>query len=125
MNLHLRIHLSTGRLGILLVLPALLVAACGDTGDTGDAEAEARIELGRSVFTELAQPTCATCHALEDAGATSRVGPNLDELRPDMQRVVAAVTNGVGIMPAQENTLTEEQIQAVAYYVARVTGSVD
>jgi cytochrome c6 len=100
----------------------LVVSACGETAEP---EADPRLALGRQVFTELSQPTCAVCHTLEDAGASGQIGPNLDQLKPDAQRVAAAVTNGVGVMPAQEDNLTDEQIQAVAYYVAQVTGRAD
>ena len=96
---------------------ALLLAACG-----GDEEADARTRLGRAVFTDQARPRCTLCHTLRDAGATARVGPDLDRLRPDSARVVAAVTHGVGVMPAQGENLTPEQIGAVAAYVARVAG---
>jgi len=36
--------------------------------------------------------------------------------------VVNAVTGGVGTMPAFDESLSAEQIQAVAAYVATVTG---
>ncbi|GIX27934.1 MAG: hypothetical protein KatS3mg123_1815 [Burkholderiales bacterium] len=66
---------------------------------------------------------CAVCHTLRDAGASAEIGPNLDELKPDAQRVAAAVKNGIGIMPAFGGSLTQEQIQAVAFYVARASGA--
>jgi cytochrome c6 len=78
--------------------------------------------LGRKVFTEVAQPPCALCHALEAAGATGTIGPSLDELKPDRQRVVDMVKQGAGAMPAFEGKLTAEQIDAVAAYVAKATG---
>lgn len=49
------------------------------------------------------------------------VGPNLDELKPDAERVNTAVTNGIGPMPANE-ILTDEEIEAVALYVSTVAG---
>lgn len=82
-------------------------------------------DLGRKVFLEIAQPTCATCHALEDAGSAGSIGPSLDELKPDAARVEAAVRNGLGVMPAFEGKLTDEQIKAVATYVARATGAAE
>ena len=106
----------------LTLVLALALSACGSDADPA---AEARIALGRQVFTEVSQPTCATCHTLADAGTAGKVGPNLDQLRPDSQRVATAVTNGVGIMPAQRDQLSAEQIAAVAAYVARVTGGAD
>ncbi|HET8850082.1 MAG TPA: cytochrome c [Marinobacter sp.] len=86
---------------------------------TGAALADS--DVGRNVFLEQAQPSCAVCHTLEDAGAAGNIGPNLDELKPTREQVVNAVTGGVGIMPAFEESLSEEQIQAVAEYIVRVT----
>ncbi len=79
-------------------------------------------DLGREVFTEIAQPPCALCHTLEAAGATGTVGPSLDELRPERQRVITTVRDGIGVMPSFEGTLTAEQIEAVADFVAGATG---
>lgn len=79
-------------------------------------------ELGKQVFLEAAQPPCALCHTLADAEAVGEVGPILDELKPDAERVKAAVVNGIGVMPAYGEILTEEQIEAVAHYVATAVG---
>lgn len=81
------------------------------------------LALGKKVFTELAEPQCMICHTLEDAGAEGKIGPVLDELKPTKQRVRMAVTGGVGAMPSFEEILTKEQIDAVAAYVANVTGA--
>ncbi len=78
--------------------------------------------LGRRVFTELAQPSCGLCHTLQDAGTTGQIGPDLDTLKPKPEQVAAAVRGGVGIMPAFAESLSEEEINAVARYVAGVTG---
>jgi sulfite dehydrogenase len=86
------------------------------------AAAAADAELGRKVFLELAKPPCATCHTLADAGSSGPIGPVLDELKPDAQRVEAAVRNGLGVMPAYEGSLSDEQIEAVAAYVAKASG---
>ena len=80
-------------------------------------------EAGRTIFNEAAQPQCALCHVLADADAEGKVGPNLDELKPDVDQVRAAVTSGVGVMPAFEGTLSEEEIETVSAYVAEVAGS--
>jgi cytochrome c6 len=107
---------------VLLTVLTLSVAACGGSTDT---EAESRLDAGRVVFTTLSQPKCVLCHTLEDAGASGNVGPNLDRLKPNVQMVVTAVTSGVGAMPPQGDHLTGEQIRAVAFYVAQVTGGAD
>ena len=75
------------------------------------------------MFTAQSLPRCTLCHTLRDAGAAGKVGPDLDRLHPDSARVARAVTGGIGIMPAQGDNLTAEQIGAVAAYVAGVAGA--
>ncbi|SEA76166.1 c-type cytochrome [Rubrimonas cliftonensis] len=77
---------------------------------------------GRRLFVEGTEPACAICHSLADAGAEGEIGPSLDELRPDAARVARAVRGGVGVMPAFQETLSEDQIAAIAAYVARAAG---
>ena len=71
---------------------------------------------GKEVF--LGAGNCAACHMLSDAGSNAMVGPNLNEIRPDIQRTLMAVKNGIGVMPAMEGILSEEEIEAVAHYVS-------
>ena len=72
-------------------------------------------EKGRKIFLE--QGTCASCHTLNDAGSEANIGPNLNEIRPDLNRVIIAVTNGIGVMPSFEGILTADEINSVAHYV--------
>jgi len=71
---------------------------------------------GKSVF---ASAGCAACHALAAAGAKGNVGPNLDDAKPDAERVSDVVTNGKGAMPPYRDRLTDTQIRDVAAYVAQ------
>ena len=73
---------------------------------------------GKDIFTA----NCGSCHTLKDAGTSGNVGPNLDQLRPDLARVQRQVINGGGAMPAFKGTLTAAQIAAVAKYVSSVAG---
>jgi sulfite dehydrogenase len=57
---------------------------------------------------------------LADAGATAAIGPSLDELKPDAERVIKAIKNGIGQMPAYGN-LTTQQIESIARYVESAT----
>ena len=82
--------------------------------------ADANVEAGRLLFTKEAKPACAICHTLADAGAAGEIGPSLDELKPDQARVLKALKTGIGQMPAF-TTLTDEQMQILASYVAQVT----
>jgi sulfite dehydrogenase len=78
-------------------------------------------EAGKQLFVKEAMPPCAICHVLADAGASGAVGPSLDELKPDVPRVVKAVKGGFGAMPPYPQ-LSEEQVQALARYVAHASG---
>ena len=74
---------------------------------------------GREIFLE--QGTCASCHSLSDASSEANIGPNLDEIRPDFNRIIMAVTNGIGVMPSFVGILSEEEINAVSHYVYKAT----
>ena len=74
------------------------------------------LDLGKNIFLE--KGNCAACHALNDAGSSSDIGPNLNLIKPDVGRVVIAVTNGIGVMPAYEGILSSKEIEAVATYVS-------
>ena len=75
--------------------------------------------LGKDIF--LNSGNCATCHSLQDAGSIANVGPNLNEIRPDIGRVINSVINGIGVMPAQLGILSDKEINAVAYYVSEAS----
>jgi sulfite dehydrogenase len=91
---------------------ALLLAALAAAGVQAQ-------EDGRKLFNTVT-PACALCHTLKDAGATGAVGPSLDELKPDRQRVIQALRTGIGQMPAFTH-LSEAQIQALGKYVEEAT----
>ena len=69
---------------------------------------------GKHVF---ATAGCTGCHTLKAAGATGTVGPNLDQLKPPLARIVTQVENGGKIMPAFKGKLSPKQIQDVAAFV--------
>ena len=73
-------------------------------------------DMGKTIF--LGQGNCASCHTLADAKSSGQIGPNLNQIKPDIMRVMSAVTNGIGVMPPYEDQLTLEEIQAVAHYVS-------
>ena len=71
---------------------------------------------GKEVFLEAGN--CAACHSLSDAGSIAEIGPNLNQIRPQVQTILMAVRNGIGVMPAMEGILSDEEIEAVAHYVS-------
>jgi uncharacterized membrane protein len=70
---------------------------------------------GKQVF---ASAGCGACHTLADAGASGTVGPSLDAAKPSAELVAERVRNGQGAMPAFAGTLSDDDIAAVAAYVA-------
>ena len=79
-------------------------------------KSDEKYDKGKIIF--LKQGNCAACHTLLDAGSDGNIGPNLNEVRPDIMRIIAAVTNGIGVMPAYQGELSPEEIEAVAHYVS-------
>ena len=74
------------------------------------------LELGKIIFLE--QGNCATCHTLADAKSNGNIGPNLNQIKPDIARVIDTVTNGIGVMPPYKDLLSTQEIEAVAHYVS-------
>jgi mono/diheme cytochrome c family protein len=118
---------------VLLVLPlALLLAGCGGkvvspTPETvvgtlpeptettaaptlpeGDATA------GKSIFVSSG---CGACHTMAAANATGTVGPNLDDLKAELDAIEEQVVNGGGGMPPFKGNLSDQQIADVSQYV--------
>ena len=83
---------------------------------------DAVLQRGKALFLTEATPACAICHTLADAGAAGTIGPDLDELDPDIGRVKQALKDGVGAMPSFAETLSESDMDAVAAYVVHATG---
>ena len=77
--------------------------------------ADEKMDLGLEVYINKAQ--CGSCHSLKAADSNGEIGPNLDVLKPQIDQIIYTVTNGIGVMPAWEGILTNEEIEAVAYYV--------
>lgn len=105
------------RFAIATVLAAAL-AGCGSSKHSGSSSANA--QSGAQIFTTAG---CSGCHTLAAAKASGQVGPNLDNLKPSAAMVRHQVTNGGGGMPSFKSTLSAQQIDAVAAYVARVAGA--
>ena len=74
---------------------------------------------------ELFGQRCKQCHTLAAANANAKIGPNLDQLRPEKGLVLDAIKNGRargnGQMPAQ--IVEGEDAEAVAQFVAVAVGN--
>lgn len=123
----------------LLLVPLVLatgaLAACSTTGEDDDttqneaadearttpapADAEQPLtpaqERGRDLFVQ----SCGSCHTLDAAGTQGAIGPNLDELQADRERVLRAIDRGgtgSGSMPP--DLYTGKDAEDVADFVA-------
>ena len=96
---------------------AYVAAVAGQAG--GEAKPPSALgNDGKTIF----QSQCASCHTLKAANASGTIGPNLDQLKPDAARAQHQVEVGGGVMPAFKGKLTDQQIQAVAKFVADSAG---
>lgn len=118
--------------GALAVLGATAVAA--GCGTVGIPDASADKSRGKTLFSQK----CASCHTLADAGATGKIGPNLDSafertrtdglgeatvrqvVRGQIAYPVVAPSTGAPGMP--RDLVTGDDADAVAAYVASVAG---
>ena len=69
---------------------------------------------GKALFTD----SCGGCHTLEDAGTSGTTGPDLTGTPLDAAAVAEIVRSGQGVMPSFEGDLSDDEISAVADYVA-------
>jgi mono/diheme cytochrome c family protein len=90
----------------------------GGTTSTGGGGTQQASAQGKQIFTQQ----CGACHTLKDAGTNGQVGPNLDDVKPDLPTAQRQVTNGGGGMPPFKGTLNPAQIKAVSQYVSSVAG---
>jgi mono/diheme cytochrome c family protein len=74
---------------------------------------------GRDLFAS----NCGSCHTLEAAGTSGEIGPNLDDLKPDAARVLAAIeTGGTGSGQMPRDLVQGQQAERVAQFVAANAG---
>jgi len=106
------------RLSLAALLVAFVAGCGGSGGSGGDSNAPATSSGGEKLFTD----NCSTCHTLAAAGASGKVGPNLDQLRPGPDLVTRQVNSGGGAMPSFKGKLTDDQIKQIADYVSASAG---
>lgn len=123
---------------LALCLSTGVLAACGgdDGGDDGGSAAPTPAATTPAETTEtsggddsaaaeqrFASLGCASCHTLAAADASGQTGPNLDETKPDADRVESKVRSGGGGMPSfGEDRISDEELAELADYVSSVAG---
>jgi mono/diheme cytochrome c family protein len=84
------------------------------TDEKAEEKAEGDAKNGKGLFVT----SCGACHALADAGTSGAVGPKIDGLGWDYEKVLTQIKNGKGAMPP--NTATGSDAEDIAAYVAEV-----
>ncbi len=102
-----------------LAFLALAMSGCGG-GGSSDGDSDGGGSPGAKIF---ADSGCAGCHTMAAAEATGTVGPNLDETKPNKERVAQQVRTGGNGMPAFADKLSAAEIDQVAGFVATAAGT--
>lgn len=129
-------HLYTQRLAYAVTAVCLTAAvvfgaiASRTEPGTGDRitqvlELETDVDDGAAVYTDVAEPSCASCHTLAAADAESDRATDLDQVQPDARRVVVSlVTDGIEAHAERgyRSLLSDQQVADVAAFVAERAG---
>lgn len=114
---------AVGGASIVAALVIVLTAFAADKGG------ERRVEGGQPVTSPNEQAAnlfatkCGSCHTLAATKSTGQVGPDLDQLKPDARRVLAAIRiggTGSGTMP--KDVVVGGDADQIADFVARNAG---
>lgn len=83
---------------------------------TTESSVAADVDTGLAIYTA----NCLACHG--DQGANGHNGPNLQtsKFADEHENVVDRITNGGTSMPSFKDTLSQEEIEAVAKYVSEI-----
>jgi len=101
--------------------PTIKTQAASKTAGAAPQQTQAAAPAGPDGKT-LFVSNCAGCHTLKAAGTSGNVGPNLDNLKPNLATVQKQVTNGGGGMPPFKGTLSPAEIKAIAQFVSSNAG---
>ena len=87
----------------------------GPSGEGAASQPRGDLTAGRDTFLIGTEPRCGDCHTLADAGTTSKIGPNLDEVKPTFQQVIDAMNTGPGAMPKFDDVGIDAKENIAAY----------
>jgi len=98
---------------VLVLLPALLVAPLAACGGDDSTEGAGGAADGQAIY----EANCARCHGPDgEGGQGPALGNGEVEGHLSLDEQIDVITNGRNAMPAWEDSLSEEEIEAVATY---------
>lgn len=98
-------------IGAAVVVSGVLTVACS----SGPAvPADPTLAKGQQVY----NASCASCHGVRGEGGTAPRLIGVASTYPDIQKQISVITNGIkgSTMPAWKDSLSAEEINAVAQY---------
>jgi len=106
------------------VVAAVVIGACGGGSEatgppvpTGEQANDPALHDGRSVYLR----SCAPCHGLTGQGASGpRLAGEMVGRYPDVADQRAVIASGPGVMPAFENQLSTDELDAIVRYTREV-----
>jgi mono/diheme cytochrome c family protein len=116
---------------LAFVVPITAAASSGGTSTAGagaqKGKSPSRVERGRAVY----EAKCVRCHGADGAGRTRMADivepPDMTDAewqrRRSDARMIGAVANGLGQMPAFKKKLTRQEIAAAVAYVRTLKSS--
>lgn len=105
--------------GVVLVVTALVLVACGGN-DSGATPSDPVLAQGQQVY----KAHCSTCHGSKGQGGSGmKLAGKVAQSYPDIDDQIAVIENGRSSMPAWKNSLSAEEITAVARYERECLGT--
>ena len=83
------------------------------------AYADEMFNLGKKIF--FGKGNCSSCHVLTNQEDNGSVAQNLNKIKPNMDRIIYTITEGVGVMPSYKDILSFNEIDSLAVYVYEST----
>jgi mono/diheme cytochrome c family protein len=111
--------MRTATVAAIVAVSALVFAACSSSGG-GATPGDPFLAQGKQVY----QAHCATCHGTKgQGGAGMKLAGRETSVFPNINDQIQVITNGRGSMPAWGNSLSADELRAVARYERECLGA--
>jgi len=103
---------------VVLAVSGLVLAACGSSGSSA-APTDPVLARGQQVYKDH----CQTCHGTKGQGGTGmKLAGKVAQNYPNIDDQIAVIANGRSSMPAWKNSLSADDIEAVARFERECLG---